>query len=106
MCVGWWGWWCLFFLQTLKDLPEQFELQEGRDRRRAKDPQDVFVMVKEYISSTEMRRLPMLVLTPSHRATFTLTTDRYLFQGNHTVAASFLRIFGGVHGSVILVASF
>lgn len=48
---------------------------------------DVFVMVKEYISSVDLAQQPLLVLTHQHRNTFPLTTlsplalDLFTFDG-------------------------
>ena len=60
--------------QTLIDLPESFEQDEGTNSRRAKHPEDIFVLTKEYISSTELRQKPLLVMTPENRDTYPLTT--------------------------------
>ena len=64
------------FPRTLADLPEHMELNEGTHRRRGKDPDDIFVCVKRYISSVEMRQPPLLVLVPENRDKFTLMTNR------------------------------
>lgn len=67
--------------QTLTDLPESFEQDEGTNSRRAKHPEDVFVLTKEYISSTELRQKPLLVMTPENRDTYPLTTtSNYVFR--------------------------
>lgn len=44
--------------------------------RREKRDNDTFIMVKEYISSSELRQPPLLVLREEDKATFALTTDR------------------------------
>lgn len=62
--------------QTLADIPEQMEMDEGTNHRRGKDPDDTFVLVKRYISAVELRQPPLLVLTPEHRNTFALMTNR------------------------------
>lgn len=64
------------FAQPLADIPDDIECNEGTNRRRGKDPDDVMVCVKEYISSPEFRQQPMLVLTPDNQARFTLVTNR------------------------------
>lgn len=67
--------------QTLTDLPESFEQDEGTNSRRAKHPEDVFVLTKEYISSTELRQKPLLVMTPENRDTYpSTTTSNYVFR--------------------------
>lgn len=66
-------------LDSLTDIPAHYELDEARRTRRAKDPCDVFVLVKEYISSTTLSQPPMLVLPAESKATFPLVTDRNLF---------------------------
>lgn len=65
--------------QTLSDIPEHYECDEGNNHRRARHPQDVFCLVKEYISSADLRQRPLLVLTHESRATFALTTQSHLF---------------------------
>lgn len=61
----------------LKDIPTNYEFDEGTNRRREKHPDDVFVLVKEYISSTTLRQPPLLVLTAESKQRFLLTTDRF-----------------------------
>ena len=67
-------WWCA----PLSDLPNHLDIDEGTNHRREKLEDDTFVLVKEYISSTELRQPPLLVLTAEHRATYSLTTNRNL----------------------------
>ena len=48
---------------SLTDLPHSYELNEGwGNSGRVKQGDDVFVLVKEYICSAELRQDPMLVL--------------------------------------------
>ena len=48
---------------SLTDLPRSYELNEGwGNSGRVKQGDDVFVLVKEYICSAELRQDPMLVL--------------------------------------------
>ena len=54
------------------------EIDEGKHKRRAKREDDVFVLVKEYISSTEMRQKPLLCLRGEDAAGFPLLTERCL----------------------------
>lgn len=61
----------------LKDIPTNYEFDEGTNRRREKHPDDVFALVKEYISSTTLRQPPLLVLTAECKQSFLLTTDRF-----------------------------
>lgn len=68
----------LFSDTSLWDLPDHLDVDEGTNRRREKQIQDTFVLVKEYISSTELRQPPLLVLTPESKASYTLTTNRIL----------------------------
>lgn len=49
---------------------------EGTSRRRAKNDNDTFVLVKEYISSEQLRQPPLLVLRAEDRDSFPLTTNR------------------------------
>ena len=58
------------------DIPDQIDKDEGTNSRRPKHQDDVFALVKEYISSSELRQPPLLVLVPENRQRFTLTTSR------------------------------
>ena len=58
------------------DLPDSYETNEGSNSRRAKHPDDILVLVKEYIASANLAQLPLLVLTPESRQAFRLSTDR------------------------------
>lgn len=53
-------------------------MDEGTNRNRAKNDDDVFVLVKEYICSETLRQRPLLALTAESRLTFPLTTNRVL----------------------------
>lgn len=59
----------------MADLPENYETDEGTLSRREKLGEDVFVLVKEYISSSDLRQRPLLVMTPASRMTFPLKTN-------------------------------
>ena len=59
-------------------MPNHLDIDEGTNRRREKLEDDTFVLVKEYISSTELRQPPLLVLTAQHKDTSALTTNRDL----------------------------
>jgi len=63
----------------LQDVPEAFETNEGTNHRRAKSPHDVFVIVKEYISSTQIAQQPLLAQTEENKLTFPLVTTRNTF---------------------------
>ena len=65
-------------LANLPDLPANYEVDEGTNHRRAPHPLDVFVMVKEYISSVDLAQPPLLVLTHQHRSSFPLTILSHL----------------------------
>ena len=60
--------------QPCSDLPD-VEVEEGRKRNRPKHDGDVFVIVKEYICSLEMRQKPFLCLPAESKANFPLTTN-------------------------------
>lgn len=66
-------------ISSLADIPPNYELDEARRTNRAKDPLDVFVLVKEYISSETLSQPPMLVLPAESKTNFPLVTDRNLF---------------------------
>lgn len=63
---------------TLADLPEHYDTDEGTNHRRDRQPDDTFVLVKEYISSPDLRQLPLLVLTCESRETYAMTTSSHL----------------------------
>lgn len=68
-------------------MPSSYVLDEGSQARRGrvKRDNDVFVLVKEYISSTELRQAPMLALTAESAASYALTTQRSLAKSWHTL---------------------
>lgn len=68
--------WPKYLASTLTDLPDHLDQDEGTKCRRPRSPDDIFVLVKEYISSTELRQPPLLVLTAESRLSFPLTTNR------------------------------
>ncbi|CAE7889335.1 unnamed protein product [Symbiodinium microadriaticum] len=50
-------------VELMRHLPQSYELDEGwGNSGRVKQGDDIFVLVKEYICSTELRQQPMLVL--------------------------------------------
>ena len=59
----------------MSDLPD-VEIDEGKWVQRAKHEDDTFVIVKEYISSVEMRQKPLLCQLAEHAVTYPLLTDR------------------------------
>lgn len=70
----------LFLLKSwqtsLTDLPNHLDIDEGTNRRRQRQDDDTFVMVKEYVASTDLRQPPLLVLTAEDAATYPLVTNR------------------------------
>lgn len=67
-------------LRPLTDIPAALDVNEGSKRNREKKPDDVFVLVKEYISSVELRQPPLLAMTSESRASFPLTTSCQLIR--------------------------
>lgn len=67
---------CFDFVALPADIPDCFDLDEGTNKRREKQADDVFVLVKEYISSVELRQPPLLALTAESRPSFPMTTTR------------------------------
>lgn len=61
---------------SLTDLPNHLDIDEGTNRRRQRQDDDTFVMVKEYVASTDLRQPPLLVLTAEDAATYPLVTNR------------------------------
>ena len=72
---------------SLADIPPEIELREGKKRNHEKRPDDVFVLVKEYICSLELRQPPMLALPAESKLTFPLTTscDQSVLLGHYTL---------------------
>ena len=60
------------------DLPHHYQPDEGTHRNRVKRDGDVFLLVKEYISSTELRQNPLLAMTAESAASYPLTTNSNL----------------------------
>ena len=85
---------CLKHHNSSADLPENYETNEGTNSRRAKHPDDILVLVKEYIASANLAQLPLLVLTPESRQVFRLSTDR-TFGGANSIFFSFVFPFFG-----------
>ena len=83
------------------DLPENYETNEGTNSRRAKHPDDILVLVKEYIASANLAQLPLLVLTPESRQVFRLSTDR-TFGGANSICVFFCVSFLGGGGYFFL----
>lgn len=76
----------------MADIPDHYETDEGTRSRRAKHPEDIFCLVKEYICSPDLRQQPLLVLTHEDRQTFPLTTSSVLFTQK---PVSFLKMLKG-----------
>lgn len=72
--------WTWKFVESLSDIPANYELDEGTCRRRPPHDHDIFCLVKEYISSVSLRQRPLLVLTEECKEFFSLVTDRILDQ--------------------------
>lgn len=97
--------------QPVLDLPIGMDLNEGSRRNREKMPDDIFVVVKQYICSVQLAQPPMLVLTSESRATFPLTTSSdkpnlvfsFVFGGqrSHYIRYAYLYIYKFVHSKNI-----
>ena len=53
------------------------EINEGRKNRRARNDNDVVVLVKEYICSSELRQQPMLVTCAEDVDKYPLVTNSF-----------------------------
>ena len=62
------------------DLPVGMDVDEGRMKNREKRPDDIFILVKEYICSVQLAQNPLLALPAEARETFPMTTSRHKLQ--------------------------
>ena len=85
--------------QSLADLPESYDTDEGTNSRRAKDVDDVLVLVKEYISSTTLGQKPLLVMVPANRSSYPLTTRSCFCLSTSIFFSNCMNFFFNLDGS-------